>query len=122
MGKDAVLEGRLQARRKIRDLRGVVVDHFRADHDMAEKLAVVGILVDGKIRKLIDLADIVKHRGRDEQVPVDIRIALGKEIAEARDREGVLQKTADEAVMNRLGRRVGAELDDELTVVDKEAL
>lgn len=55
---------------------------LHTDHDMAQKLAVVGVIVGRKGGKFLGFSNIMKHGRRDEEVSVQEIILVRIEIAE----------------------------------------
>ena len=116
-----VLDHHLELCREAFYAGGVVMHHLRPDHDMAEQLAVIRVLIKREIRKLLHFAYVMEHGGCEQQIPVDSRIAASQEVTHFCHLQSVLKKTAHEAVVDSLGCGVTGKSCHELFIIGKEA-
>ena len=86
---------------------------------MAQKLSRVRIIIFRKCGQLFDFSDIMENSGRDQKIPVELRIIGGVIIAELGDAQRVLQKPSHKAVMHGLGRGVELERLGKCLIVHK---
>ena len=77
-----VLELAGQTFRKIRNPTNPQAYKLHTDHDMAQKLAVVGVIVGRKGGKFLGFSNVMKHGRRNEEVSVQEIILVRIEIAE----------------------------------------
>ena len=82
MGQNTVFHFTFQLFRKSRDLSGLVVDHLRSYHNMAQKLAVIRIIVFRKRTQFPGLSNIMEHRSCDQKILIQDRISPAVILAE----------------------------------------
>jgi len=120
VGEDAVADLRREDGREALDLLDLLVDHLTADDDVADELALLGVVVLGEGGELADLADVVEKGDADEEVALEEGIALAVEVAELGDAEGVLTEAADKAMVDGFGGGGHLEGLDEFLILHKE--
>ena len=109
MRQNAVLPFICQHHREARDGTDGLSQHFRTDHDMADELALIRIVVVRKFGQLPNLADIVADRGGDQQIPVEDPVCPCEIFAQMNHAQCMLQKPPAEAVVHGLGCGMGLE-------------
>ena len=108
--------------RKIFDLFDLFIDHLAADDDMADELALLGVVIAGKCGKLPDLADVVEQGDADKEIPLEERVAFAVKMAELRHTESVFAQAADKSVVNGFRRGGLFEVPDKFGIIDKKHL
>ena len=73
---------------------------------MAQKLAVIRVIIFRENREFLRLTQIVKHGSREQQVAVEQRIVACVIVAQLDNAQCMFQKAAHKSVMDALGRRV----------------
>ena len=87
---------------------------------MPDQLSLIRVVILRKTGKLSRFSDVMEHRCRQKQIPIQERVIVRKIVAEPHHTECVLQKTAHKSVMNRLRRRGNLEGMNEFLVVHKQ--
>ena len=103
---DHVLEPQVQLDRErlageVGGLFDLVAEHLHAHHQVADKLAFVGVAVGPVVAQLGDLADVVEEDPHQEEVAVDVGVELADLVGDVHHRHDVLEQT-------RLDRRGGS--------------
>src|SRR3989338_3117612 len=101
-----MLHMQTQLLRELGNLAHMPVDELAALYEMAEQLAGLGIFGAAGPAELLDLADIVEKRAKDEQVliqgrPVVILVVDAEEFHDPADAEHMLEQTARIGMVHR---------------------
>src|SRR6266850_1428513 len=103
MADDQVFEQSFEIAREIWQLRELSLQHLQFDDHVTEQLAARAVGERPVVSKLVNLADIVQERARQQQIPVDLRIIPGDQVAGTKQRNHVVEQSADESMVQRLG-------------------
>ncbi len=122
MRENAVPQFQRQHRRKVRNRFQLLINHLDTDHNVADKLTLLRIIIPRKRGQFARLADVVKHRRRDQQILLQRRVQTAVRITQLCHIETVLQQSADESMVHRLGCRGAPECRGKIGVLEKERL
>ena len=70
---------------------------------MAKQLATSRVRKSPVVGKFVDLSDVVKERSSQKQIAVDLRVVTAYQIAGAKQRNYMVQQSADALMYNGLG-------------------
>src|ERR1700674_5043394 len=123
MADQNMLHHGFQRRRKSIDGVDGVGDGLELHHDVAEELTFGGVGDGAVVTKLVELPDVVKDRGGQQEIEVELRIMRGGLLRQAAEADDVLDQAAEIGVMHDLrggcafvacgDRGLGDDCDDE---------
>ena len=121
MAQDHVLDQHAERRRKVRQRRQLLLDHRDANGDVPYQLPLQGVVEAGAPAQLLQLADVMQNGAGQKQITVDFGIMLRSQLADADQRDHVLQQTAQPGMVEALGGRSLAKGRGEDRIVEKGA-
>ena len=77
---------------------------------MAKEIAGIRIVVLRESGQLFEFTNVMEHGSRQQQVPVQNRICLGKIVTVSGDADSMLQKSSHEAMVHAFCGRMEFEL------------
>src|SRR4029077_11660352 len=99
MADDQVLKQSLQLRREIRNQREFGLQHLELDDHVPEQLPTGGVGEGPIVGQLVNLADIVQKRTREDQIPVHLRVVAADQVTRPEKRYDVIQQATDISMM-----------------------
>src|SRR5262245_2999482 len=91
-----------QFRGKFRDRGDLSIDQLDFHHEMAQKLACIGVFHGPVERKFIDFADVMQKAAHQQKIDVDTAIIFDDFQNELEQRQGVFQQAAYIRMVDRL--------------------
>src|SRR4051812_15420416 len=79
--------------------------HFQLDDHVPQELTFGGVAEGASVGEFMDLSDIVQESSGQDQITIDVRIVATNEVARREKRNHVIEESADEGMMQRLGSR-----------------
>src|SRR5713226_4631840 len=116
---DEVRDAPLQLAREPLDARRFLADELAGEHEVADQLALVGVVESWLGGYLARLAEVVQQAAGSDQVAVELRVVIADAPAELHHAQGVLAQAAHEGVMDALRRRGAAEGRRQLRIVEE---
>ena len=77
-------------------------NHFNAHYNVTKQLTIICVVIFWKIRQFIHLSNIMEHSCSQKQITIDHWVKRAEEITNLSNRQSMLKKTTDKAMMNRL--------------------
>src|SRR5208282_4893009 len=103
MADDEMFEQSFQLRGEVRQFSELGLQHLQFDNHMAEELAARGIGKGAIVIQLLNLADVMQKRSRQQQIAVDLGIIAADQIAGTEQGNDVIEESADVGVVKSLG-------------------
>ena len=77
-------------------------NHFNAHYNVTKQLTIICVVIFWEIRQLIYLSNIMEHSCGQKQITIDHWVKRAEKITNLSNRQGMLKKTTDKAMVNRL--------------------
>ena len=103
MADDQVLEQRLKLGRKVGNQGQLRLQHLQLDDHVPQKLAARGVGERAVVGQFVNLADVVQENAGQQQISIHLRIVSGDQVAGAKERDHVIEQSADIGVVQRFG-------------------